>query len=628
MTGPHPSSSRTSRVHVLPPHIVNRIAAGEVVERPASVVKELVENSLDAGARRIDITASAGGRTIRIADDGSGMPPDDAQLAFHNHATSKITDESDLAYIETLGFRGEALASIAAISRLSCETRTAEADVGSRITVDMEGNPTITAIGCAPGTIIEMKDLFYNTPARLKFMKKPATELSHIEEMVQHLALSHPGVQFTLTLQDKTVLKTSGVGDFKMTMDEVFKLKDDLNHFIPVCLADDEFGFKLTGLVSTPDMIKSSRRWMITFVNGRRIKCSTLNKAVESAYDSLVPHGRYPFSVIFLTLPSEQVDVNVHPTKREVRYTSGNQVFSFVKSAVKNALEANGHRVAFRPESLNEALLSSSQPFDGLPSLGFSRGIGRSLDSPGRDGGITRVPPVSIGPVDTQEAMSFYQPADNVTEVTNERLAQTELALDGSSRKTLKVIGQLFNTYILLESPQGLMVVDQHIASERTFFEALMRNIQVEDPETQTRLTSTPIPFSPVQAELLESNRDAFTKMGFTYHMKDSSATLTAVPLIYAEKEHPDRLFENLVCQLEETGEMKLDLDLMIATMACHSAVRAGDILNQQTMESIIEQWLACQLPWTCPHGRPIAHTIKTDDLNKFFHRPSLPVNI
>ncbi len=622
-----------ARVRILPPHIVNRIAAGEVVERPASVVKELVENSLDAGARRIEITASAGGRYIRIADDGSGMTPEDAQLAFYNHATSKISDETDLEQIHTLGFRGEALSSIAAISRLSCQTRTQEAESGSQVVVDSEGNPTVTPVGCAPGTIIEVADLFYNTPARLKFLKKPGTELSHMEEMVQHLALSHPEVQFSLMLQEKKALKTSGSGDFKITLEEVFKLKEDILQFIPVSLSDPEFGYELQGLVSTPDMIKRSRRWMITFVNGRSIKCHILNKAVEAAYESLVPHGRYPFSLIFLNLPLDQVDANVHPTKREVRYASPNTVFSFIKSAVKNALEANGHRAVFQPESFetsNPTQLNTTSPvFDGsLGSRGELTGIKRT-SSPSS---------TSLSSAETQSALDFYQPgriiqpdSDSLfNPIKEQQHKQSELSLGESAQRKLKVIGQLFNTYILLESPQGLMVVDQHIASERTFFEALMlkvQNIQTESPEVQIRLTSTPITFTPVQIDLLQSNEEAFNQIGFSYDITEFSVTLTGVPLIYAEREHPDPLFEKLVIQLEETGEMILDLDLMIATMACHSAVRAGDVLNQQTMELIIDQWLACQLPWTCPHGRPIAHTIKTDDLNHFFHRPSLPVN-
>ncbi len=623
------TATQTSRrVQILPLHIVNRIAAGEVVERPASVVKELVENALDAGATRIDVSASAGGRMIRVADNGHGMAPEDAQLAFFNHATSKITEDSDLSRIETLGFRGEALASISAISRLTCLTRTPEAASGSKVTLDEEGNPTITDTGCAPGTIMEVADLFYNTPARLKFLKRPQTELGHIEEMVQNLALSHPHVQFSLTLNEKPALKTSGSGDLKLTIEEVFQHQRESLDLLPFQKSDEDAGFAVRGFTSSPGITKGSKRWVITFVNGRSVRCQVLAKAIESAFESLVPHGRYPVSVVYLTLPPDEVDVNVHPTKKEVRYVSTNTVFSFVRNGIKDALTQHGFSAYHTPSGIGE---------EHHPTQTTALPLQGGMFTPKGGGTPPRSPiPIVSNPhpnpqrmlsrpeprheLESQQALNFYKPF--YKPVDQPESSQT----DKSQPEKFKVIGQLFNTYILLETAQGLMVVDQHIASERTFFESLSRNMLAEEPTVQKLVTSVPLSITPTQQDLLASHQGDFAKLGFYYELAPGSVALSGVPIIYQGRE-PKHLFESLLTQLEETGEMKLDLDHLIATLSCHSAVRAGDHLDHAEMTEVIRQWLACTLPWTCPHGRPIAHTIKTEDLNNFFHRPSLPVN-
>jgi DNA mismatch repair protein MutL len=625
------------RIQVLPPHLINRIAAGEVVERPASVVKELVENALDAGATRIDIIASAAGRSIRVADNGSGMRPDDAALAFYNHATSKIRDAEDLDRIDTLGFRGEALASIGSISRLTCLTRTADADKGIKITLDERGEPVLTDAGCAPGTVMEVAELFYNTPARLKFLKRPATELGHIEEIVQYLALSHPEVRFSLTLNEKTVLQTSGGGELRRTLEDVFNLKRENIPLVAVTAEDTEAGLRLAGFVSEPGVMKSSKRWLMTFVNGRHVRCGILQKAIEAAYESLLPHDKYPLCALFLHMPPADVDVNVHPTKREVRYAAANTIFGFVRSGIRNSLAAQGITLEARPVVLEE---SASSPFpsmssalerSSIPTPGFSAGRLPYQPEPLSRGTSTWQPKSDFPayrtfapePSSVQAALEFYRPE-------SPELDKQEVSAKPEQR--FKVIGQLFNTYILLETVQGLMVVDQHIASERTFFEKLSLNMQAETPAIQRLLTACPVTISPLQRELLQRHQDDFARLGFLYTVAETEPLvhLTGYPLVYAGRDgmfESGGLFENLLAQLEETGEMKLDLDLLIATLSCHSAVRAGDALGHAEMQAVIQGWLACELPWTCPHGRPIAHTISTADLNRFFHRPSLPVN-
>lgn len=641
-------SLQERKIRILPPHLVNRIAAGEVVERPASVIKELVENALDAGATRIDIAASNAGRNLRVADNGSGMTPENAAMAFYNHATSKIQDAADLDRIATLGFRGEALASIGSISRLTCLTRTANAAVGTKVTLDESGEPALAEAGCATGTIMEIEELFYNTPARLKYLKRAQTELGHIEEIVQYLALSHPEVRFTLTLNEKEVLKTSGTNELKRTMEEALGLKKENIPLIPITAEDPEIGLRLAGFVSEPGVMKSSKRWLITYLNGRHVRCAILQKAIEAAYESLLPHGKYPLCVFFLNMPPNEVDVNVHPTKREVRYASSNTIFGFVRSGIRNSLSAHGITLDRPQPDMTEVALSYSsplvsptftppasaafQPFQAEPrrewSPSFSQGSEKSTKpfSLG-EGALPPYRRVSGNePQPVQAALGFYQP--QAAGETLETAPATEKPTFANGK--FKVIGQLFNTYILLETIQGLLVVDQHIASERDFFESLTINLTAETPDIQRMVTALPLAVSPVQRDLLNRYQDEFARLGFLYSVEEDAVQLTGYPLVYAGRDgmfQAGGLFENLLAQLEETGEMKLDLDHLIATLACHSAVRAGDSLTLSEMEVVIDRWLACQLPWTCPHGRPIAHTISTQELNQFFHRPSLPVN-
>lgn len=634
------------RIQILPSHIVNQIAAGEVVERPASVIKELVENALDAGATRIDISASAGGRTLRVADNGYGMSPEDAQMAFYNHATSKVQSDTDLSRIETLGFRGEALASISAIAQVTCYTRPQSLPMGTKVTFTDKGEPQLSPTGCAPGTVMEVEDLFFNIPARLKFLKRPQTELNHIEEMVQYLALSHPETQFTLTLNDQVGLKTQGTGELKSTIEDVFKLnRKDSQDLIAVRREEVEAGISLAGYISPPGNPKSSKRWMVTFVNGRYVRCPIIVKAVEAAYASLIPDGKYPLSVLFLSLPWEDVDMNVHPSKKEVRYVSPNGIFGFVRQNLLETLENNGHRI-YQGMALNENSSESShghptqlQPFTFTNSAYTGSSSGSSGYSGGGNSGSYQSRPGGYGPsqlsfrapmsgsgADTQAVMDFYQPGE------------ASAASEGSSidSSSWRVIGQLFNTYILLETRQGLMVVDQHIASERTFFEALTRTTMETAPDLQQLIAVAPMPLSPLQHELLSENRERFSQLGFQFELSSASersdsgdtpqVTLSTLPLIFQGRQ-PKDIFESLLSQLEETGQMHWNLDNMIATLACHSAVRAGDPLTHDEMGKVVERWLACKLPWTCPHGRPIAHTIATNELHHFFDRHSLPVN-
>ena len=323
------------RIVQLSKHLINQIAAGEVIERPFSVVKELVENSIDAGATKISIEISNECRNIRIADNGSGIHPDDIMLAFAKHATSKIATSEDLYSVKTMGFRGEALASIISISKLTCITRTKDFDYGTKVECE-NSEVKQSKTGCAIGTIMEVKDLFYNIPARLKFLKSAKTEFAYINELVQSLAIVHPEISFELKNLNKTVLKTTGQGDTLQTLKEVFS-EDLSKNLRPVLKTDKISGLKISGYVSTPDYTRSSKKDYYTYVNSRIVKCPVFQKSIDTVYKNLIG-SRYPFIVLNLEIPPEDVDVNVHPSKKEVRYKNPNQVFNFIYSSIDMAL--------------------------------------------------------------------------------------------------------------------------------------------------------------------------------------------------------------------------------------------------------------------------------------------------
>lgn len=622
----------TSRIRVLPDALVNRIAAGEVVERPASVIKELVENALDAGATRIEVLASAGGRSLRVADNGAGMSAEDATRAFLNHATSKLRDDDDLTCIHTLGFRGEALASIAAVARITCETRQAHSPLGTRIRLSgTDPKPRIEPTGCAPGTVMEVADLFYNAPARLKFLKKPATELAAIEELMEALAIAHPAVRITLTVNDRQTLATNGQGDLRQTLGAALSLGDETQALLPVAFQDADQGLGFEGFISPPTHLKHARRWLLTYVNGRLVRCSLLAKAIETAYASLAPSGRFPYGALFLTLPLPEVDINVHPAKREVRYAQPNTVFSFVRQAVARALECAGVSAMLAPMPLPDAL---THAWPGPEASGLAHGpTARAWASPGTGpvaGGGSSGPSLRRdgldGPSTRQASLDFYRPLSPNTlnpPSGNPSGASDALAPEGAA---FHVIGQLFNTYILLETPQGLMVVDQHIAAERAAFEALKTHALADADQCQRRLMDIALPLNPARRALLLEHQDTLADLGyaFTSH-EDGMLHVSGIPALDADRLDPLAALEALLAHLEATGEPLLDRDNLIATMACHSAIRAGDVLSHEAMTRIIARWLACRLPWTCPHGRPIAHTIRAEELNRFFDRPSLP---
>ena len=582
-----------ARIVQLSKNVINQIAAGEVIERPYSVVKELTENSIDAGASKISIEISNDCRNIRVADNGSGIHPDDILLAFSKHATSKITSGEDLYCVKTMGFRGEALASIISISKLTCITRTKDFDYGTK--VECENSEVKKAqTGCAVGTIMDIRELFYNIPARLKFLKSAKTEFSYINELVQSLALVHPEVSFELKNNGKTALKTTGAGNTLQTVKEIFG-EEVTKNLKEVLKTDRISNLKISGYISTPDYTRSSKKDYYTYVNFRAVKCPIFQKAIDMVYRDLIG-SKYPFVILNLEIPPEDVDVNVHPAKKEVRYKNPNQIFNFIHSSIDMALagikESAGEKDEFPKTVLQD------EPV--IPKF-----IPREETLYVEEGSV--LPPI----FKKQETeIKPFKPA--VTPI----IKQEQFIQHQNIEPEEMIIGQYRKTYILIEREEGLEIVDQHIAEERYIYEKLKKSKNID---CQILFISDVIEISPSDKELLEANKDKLEKFGYEINfLSENEVSFKKVPQILSKvspKEILADILENIAGDIDNIEER------ILITTACKASVKANTYLNHFQMQEIIKNWRKCEKPYTCPHGRPISKIIEHKDIAKFFQR-------
>ncbi len=585
------------RIVQLTKNVINQIAAGEVIERPYSVVKELVENSVDAGASKVSIEVFNDCRDIRVADNGSGIHPDDILLAFSKHATSKIKDGEDLYAVRTMGFRGEALASIISISKLTCITRTKDFDYGTK--VECENSEVKKAqTGCAIGTIMEIRDLFYNIPARLKFLKSAKTEFAYINELVQAISLVHPEVGFELKNNGKTVLKTTGQGELLQTVKEVFSEEISKN-LREVHKTDKISGLKISGYVSTPDFTRASKKDYYMYVNFRNVKCPVFQKAIDTVYKDLTASSRYPFIILNLELPPEDVDVNVHPTKKEVRYKNPNQVFNFIHSAVDMALSGLAEEVTLPAKESLPLPTEVPKPVYQKP---FVSDIYVDENK--------NIPTVVFDRPKTAEIREFKKPAP--VESVQARLMQETV----STKPEEMIIGQYRKTYILIEREEGLEIVDQHIAEERYIYEKLKKSKNID---CQLLFISDVIKVSPSDRELLEAHKDKLAKFGYEIEFtSDDELIFRKVPQILS-KVSPKEILADILDNIQ--GDIDNIEEQILITTSCKAAVKANTYLNNFQMQEIIRNWRTCEKPFTCPHGRPISKIIEHKDIAKFFQR-------
>ena len=582
-----------ARIKQLSKHLINQIAAGEVIERPASVVKELVENSIDAGAKNISVEINNDCRDIRVADNGSGIHPDDIILAFSKHATSKLQENEDLFDIHTLGFRGEALASIISISKLTCTTRTKDFETGTKVKCE---NSEVSKVetGCAIGTIMDIKDLFYNVPARLKFLKNPNTEFSYIQEIVQSLAISHPDVSIELKKFGKTVLKTTGQNNLTQTIKEIFS-SDVTNNLKEVLKTDAPSGLKISGFVSTPDYTRSSKKNYHLYINSRTVKCPIFQKAIDTVYKHLTASNKYPFVVLNMEIPPHDVDVNVHPTKKEVRYRNPNQIFNFIYSAVQGGL-SNYTEKRFEPTEERHETPQFSNVVS-YPEKTAEAYVNKETD--------TLYVPHSVSEnfesqtVQTKQTQIF-NPQDHDTTEPQEN-----------------IIGQYHDTYILIDTPDGLEIVDQHIAEERYIYEKLKSEKNII---SQMLFVSDVIEVSATEAQLIKENLDKFEHYGYGIEfLNDTELIFRKVPQLLA-KVNPKDIIADILENLEGENLDNLEEKILITT-SCKASVKAGTKLSIWQMQEIIKNWRTTKMPYTCPHGRPISHIIPHKELAGFFQR-------
>ncbi len=620
------------QIFVLPEHIASQIAAGEVVERPASVVKELVENSIDAGAGKIVVDISEGCRKIRVSDNGCGMETDDASLAFQRHATSKLKSADDLWNLNSLGFRGEALPSIASVSKLICFTRTDKKDIGTKVT-STDGGMTVSETGCAKGTIIEVEDLFYNVPARLKFLKKPTTEFAHIYEIMQSLAITYPKISFELSLDGTKKLKTLGSGLLDQAINES-GFTTESSSFLTVKAKDGVLGLEIEGRLISPKNFRGDRKGILTIVNNRPVRCSLALKALDYAYADLIPKGRYPLAVVHLKVNPSELDINIHPTKKEIRYSRGNDVYLFLQRQIMHTLRIadNGRSLAIAQALSTDSTVERSSEvmdFEPLPESRLNKSINfgsssfsyyeveRSQQLPLQETGEMLYTPSSVAIDSAFADRSFGSTLmfDLRTQSKAPTLDQTKSVLV-QLPVDWKIVGYLAHTYILLETKDGLSIVEQHIAHERTLYEKLLAS--EKQVEGQNIVISLPLQLTAEQKIALEENKKELSEQGFEFEVSKQEIACTQVPVELAHKDYAG-IIQTMLQELAESTQTNPKLEI-VKSLACQSAIKNGMHLAYDQIVDLLSQWHNTPRNETCPHGRPIQLAFSYDKLFQMFH--------
>jgi DNA mismatch repair protein MutL len=644
------------KIRVLSDQVANQIAAGEVVERPASVVKELLENSLDAGATRIRVEIEAGGRKlIRIVDNGHGMGRDDALLAFERHATSKLRSSDDLLSIATLGFRGEALPSIASVARVSLETRAAEDEVGTVMEIAGGKLLRVEDAGLPEGTTIAVQDLFFNTPARRKFLRAEQTELGHVTALVTHYALAHPQKHFELHSATQALLIAPAVANAGERLYQIFG-RETFESMIPVA-AEIDFsraglpepppwkraedyeppapGFvRLSGFVSKPELQKLNRNSMYVFVNGRLIRDKLILHAFTEAYRNIIPPTSFPVVLLFLEMPPQEVDVNVHPAKTEVRFRQGSFVHDFVRDSVRTALmnarpAASFFHALHSAPTASSALMVDVSPLPGVEQPTFvPHSIVAESEGGIEPGDVTafelheRTLPASterLGFSGNGMAVGYDEPA-----ATLEQLTESSEQPTLNSLATLKPLGQLRDSFILATNEEGLWIVDQHVAHERVLFEKILRERTVEQVQRQRLLMPVLVELLPEQMVTFAAIAEELERNGFEAEPFGPRTLAVKATPVGLEGKELERVLEELLGVTEKTAQVEneeLRRKRIAASIACHAAIKVNMPLEMAKMDWLLAELGKTEHPMSCPHGRPIALRYSLRDIQRAFQR-------
>ncbi|MBT7163446.1 MAG: DNA mismatch repair endonuclease MutL [Victivallales bacterium] len=608
-----------SLIRILATEVANRIAAGEVIERPASVVKELVENAIDAGSGRILVQTEEGGkRLVQVDDDGCGMDRDDALLCLEAHATSKIRETADVGQIATLGFRGEALPSISSVSRFRLQTRRAEDQAGTEVLVENGSLRDVRECGCAPGTSIQVRHLFSSLPARRKFLRGAATEDGHIQETVLLQALAHPEIAFELRANGREVLHASRSSD---PGDRIGMLmgRETLAQMLPVDYAED--GIRVHGFVAKPGFTRGSRREQRIFVNGRAAAAEVVYYGLREAYHTLVMKGRYPPVVLYLELDPVRVDVNVHPTKREVRFREARLVGQVVGAAVRRALRGLAVEAPSpSPPPLPRSPASPLHPASVAPAAVPFR-LATVPSQPQLP--LAALPPTPqpppASPEPAAEALPLAVPPAAPVAPTAPAPAP---ALPGAREEIagLRVMGTLQGTYLVAEGPRGLVLVDQRAAHKRILFERLLRNADGNQQPKQQLLLPATVELGPQDARLLQRQLDTFHALGFGVEPFGGSTFLvSAVPASLPDQDAGVLLREMLDDLREGSGKGDRPQQARVAQAACRHAIPERSELNREEIRQLLTDLAAAELPYTCPDGKPVVINLAYRDLEKRF---------
>jgi DNA mismatch repair protein MutL len=593
----------SQHIRILPENLTNKIAAGEVVERPASVVKELVENALDAGCSEVILEIESGGkRLIKVVDDGCGMSREDALLALERHATSKIASDADLFRLSTLGFRGEALPSIASVSRFTLASRERGKIEGTEIYAEGGTIKEVKACGMAEGTVISVRNLFFNTPARLKFMKSSETEAGHIGDIITKLAISRPEVRFTFVNDGKTVFRAANATSHDRIADLLgIALADGL---YPVQFDDEYAG--VTGLVAKPDWSRSTGSYTYTYINGRFIRDRVVQHAILQAYRSFLERGRYPVAVLFIAVPAEEVDVNVHPTKHEVRFRQQGRVHDAIVTAVEMVLR--------EAPWIKRSVFHSPFESPEQPSSVSSRKVG-----------------------EVKEVLERYRPGSLPRRVFTQTERPKELSFVPGIREkgeadagqtgyfsSLSVIGQYLAAYILCQDQEDLVIIDQHAAHERVAFERLKVEFAAGAVESQTLLFPETLDISYKEAAALKKNLHGLSRIGFAVEeFGGNTWVLHAVPRLLNGRDYI-RILRDVMEELQNIGKSTpFDdvIEAILARIACHSVVRGRQLLDCREISALFAQMDAADFVAHCPHGRPVIRKITFAEIEKMFRR-------
>ena len=669
------------KIRLLDSTTINKIAAGEVVESPKSVVKELTENAIDAGASSVTVEIKEGGISyIRVADNGCGIPKEQVKSAFLRHATSKMTQIEDLEHIFTLGFRGEALASIAAVAQVEMLTKTKDEETGTRICISAGEIEVMEDAACREGTTIIVKNLFYNVPARRKFLKKPATESGYVSDLVNKIALGHPEVAIQYINNGNTVLHTAGNNDPKTAVFYVYG-KDAANNMLPISYKKGEYA--VSGLIGKPELCRANRNYENLFINGRFIKNAVVSSAVEDAYKTKLIIGKFPVFVLNLEVEPALVDVNVHPAKLEVRFKNDDEVYEFFYTAVSKALqetvlipkavlEKDKKTKEKQPEPEQQTLMQtpkqpevpvkkepvpmvkSAQERPKMESVILSKEEKPKLDVPKAEANpvINAAAPVGGRSVDEllkrkttisgiaqkaepylkkepvkQEEPKAEQPKSEPAKQEKALPVQEEIKVEKTEEKKLffheyKIVGQVFRTYWIVEQGECLYLIDQHAAHERILYEELMNKFREEKVISQRMLTPLMLNLTPMETEVLKDNKDLLESFGFELEDFGGKYALRSTPYLLQNPSSVGFFTDILDRLAEERITNVYDTKILaVATMACKAAVKGHDVLSVREAEALIHQLLKLEHPFTCPHGRPTIIELTRYEMEKMFKR-------